>query len=210
MTQGDGNLNVTNKQEYLFNTGSHTIVGKVVDTPPPTQNSKEECTENYSYSDSFESLDSEGELSQEKLKKENIVISSGHDGDLKLRRENNQTDHTDKTVSHIKQEVTPSTSTPRQDNPEKDKLDNSTGDTYSETFCSDSKTKTKSSDKSKFKRITDDEDDDATLTETSWPSYCQDQGEEQGRDRYVFCRAQYVGYLRYFCLKFNYWYRNRI
>ncbi|CAG2245877.1 unnamed protein product [Mytilus edulis] len=147
LTQGDETLNVTNKQEVSFN---NTIVNKVVDT---SVKQSEEYSHD-SYSSSFESSDG-----NKKQVSEKIVPSENKENKNKFER----------TGIEKSEEEPPSTSTPRKD---LDQQDHSESYAYSNTFENDSNSK------EKLKTVSDPGNQkgnaDATLSESSWPSYCQD------------------------------------
>ncbi|XP_063405167.1 uncharacterized protein LOC134688398 isoform X2 [Mytilus trossulus] len=163
LTQGDETLNVTNKQEVSFN---NTIVNKVVDTG--VKQSEEYSHD--SYSSSFESSDGEGDkwsapenkpVQQGTKKKvsENIVPS---------QNKGKITSKFEKTGIEKSEEEPSSTSTPRKD---LDKQEHSESYAYSNTFEPDSNSK------ENLKIVSDSGNNkyaDATLSESSWPSYCQD------------------------------------
>ncbi|XP_076078607.1 uncharacterized protein LOC143048685 isoform X2 [Mytilus galloprovincialis] len=163
LTQGDETLNVTNKQEVSFN---NTIVNKVVDT---SVKQSEEYSHD-SYSSSFESSDGEGDKwsapenkpvqqGNKKQVSEKIVPSENKENKNKF----------ESTGIEKSEEEPPSTSTPRKD---LDQQDHSESYAYSNTFENDSNSK------EKLKTVSDPGNQkgnaDATLSESSWPSYCQD------------------------------------
>ena len=196
LTQGDENLNVTNKQPYLFNTDRNSVVEKVVDTTTTQKNSKSDLDKSEdSYSFSFESSEEEStkkEKGQEDKVVKKEVVSENTRGDSKkdidiISENKNKQEDTVKKIKEADSRVgldlfekgkPASTSTPRQNQrvEKKGQLDSSTADTYTESFCSDSKAKTKSKTDSLsgVKKHPKDDDNDATLTDSSWPSYCRD------------------------------------
>lgn len=208
LTQGDENLNVTNKQPYLFNTDRNSVVEKVVDTTTTQKTSKSDLDKSEdSYSFSFESSEEESTKKEkgeeDKVVKEEVVSENTRgvskkdihvDRNIISENKNKQED----TVKKIKEadsrvnldlfgkEKPASTSTPRQNQrlEKKGQLDSSTADTYTDSFCSDSKAKTKSKTDSfsGVKKHPKDDDNDATLTDSSWPSYCRDISEIEESD----------------------------
>lgn len=198
LTQGDENLNVTNKQPYLFNTDRNSVVEKVVDTTTTQKTSKSDLDKSEdTYSFSFESSEEESTKKEkgeeDKVAKEEVISENTRDGskkDIDVISENkNKQENTVEKIKEansrvnldlIEKEKPASTSTPRHSQrvEKKGQLDSSTADTYTESFCSDSKSKTKSktdtSSLSGVKKHPKDDDNDATLTDSSWPSYCRD------------------------------------
>ncbi|VDI64978.1 Hypothetical predicted protein [Mytilus galloprovincialis] len=174
LTQGDETLNVTNKQEVSFN---NTIVNKVVDT---SVKQSEEYSHD-SYSSSFESSDGEGDKWSAP---ENKPVQQGNKKKVSEKIvpcENKKNKNTsERTGIEKSQEEPPSTSTPRKD---LDQQEHSESYAYSNTFETDSNTKVQS------KKVSDPENQngnaDATLSESSWPSYCQDNKDIENKETQI-------------------------
>lgn len=141
LTQGDANLNVTNKQEHLFNSSDNTQTGKVVET--------KQTDSDYSYSSFFESTDS-------------------CDKNNSQRGSNKRTNYNG--LDTKKEGIVGNKNVKPQEQ------DQSAVD-YSDTFQSESKTKSREKKLSLETGNKNTDSDDDTLTETSWPSYCQDKND---------------------------------